>query len=151
MAKLDSSLEEMIAPAVAATGFELWGIEFVRAGQHSTLRVYVDGENGVTVDDCAEVSRQLSAILDVEDPISSNYLLEVSSPGMDRVLFKLEQYPQYQGHKMTVKTRLPVDGRRKFTGIFLGLEGDCVVVEVDQHEYSIPYKNIDKAQIIPQF
>ncbi|WP_111977956.1 ribosome maturation factor RimP [Algibacillus agarilyticus] len=151
MAKLESSLEDMIAPAIAAVGFSLWGIEFIRAGKHSTLRVYIDGPEGVGVDACAEVSRQLGAILDVEDPISTNYLLEVSSPGMDRVLFKLEQYQAYVGHKMSLKTRLPVDGRRKFTGILEGIESDQVIITVDNDEFSIPYKNVDKAQIIPQF
>ena len=83
MAKLEEKLTEMLEPGVEALGFELVGIEFVRAGKHSILRVFIDHENGITVDDCADVSHQVSAILDVEDPISTEYNLEVSSPGMD--------------------------------------------------------------------
>ncbi|TMP74296.1 ribosome maturation factor RimP, partial [Pseudoalteromonas phenolica] len=82
MSKLEQDLTEMLEPAVAACGFELLGLEFVQAGRHSTLRVYIDHENGINVDDCAEVSRQVSAILDVEDPITNEYSLEVSSPGV---------------------------------------------------------------------
>lgn len=151
MANLETTLESLIEPAVAAIGFELWGVEFIRAGKHSTLRVYIEGENGISVDDCAEVSRQLSAIMDVEDPISTNYLLEVSSPGMDRVLFKPEQYASFVGAVLTLKTRLPVDGRRKFKGVLEGIEDNSVVLTVDNDEFCIPFKNIDKAQIVPQF
>ncbi len=151
LSQLDITLESIIAPAVAVVGVDLWGIEFSRAGKHSTLRVFIDGPNGVTVEECAEVSHQLSAIMDVEDPISTEYVLEVSSPGMDRLLFKIEQYQVYLGETLSIKTRLPIDGRRKFKGKLESVEGENVIVSVDNMEYSIPYKNIDKAQIVPQF
>ncbi|MER2492293.1 ribosome maturation factor RimP [Catenovulum sediminis] len=151
MSKQELQLEPIVAQAVAATGFNLWGIEFVRAGKHSILRVYIDHANGIGVDDCAEVSRQVSAVLDVEDPISGEYVLEVSSPGMDRLLFKNEHYPPYIGYQLNVKTRMPVEGRRKFKGILQGVEGNSIVLEVDREEYLIPFKNIDKAQVVPQF
>ncbi|NTS77925.1 ribosome maturation factor RimP [Catenovulum sp. SM1970] len=151
MAKLEVTLESLIAPAVEMVGFELWGIEFIRAGKHSTLSVYIDSPDGVTVDGCAEVSHHISAIMDVEDPISSEYTLEVSSPGMDRRLFKLAQYELYMGGVINIKTRLPVDGRRKFKGVLEGVEGDNIVVSLDNSEFVIPFKNIDKAQIVPQF
>lgn len=87
MTGLERQLTEMLESAVVASGYELVGLEFIRAGEHSTLRIYIDHENGITVEDCAEVSHQVSAVLDVEDPISVAYSLEVSSPGLDRPLF----------------------------------------------------------------
>lgn len=150
MSSLDSKLHAIVEPAVAALGFSLWGIELVRA-KSSTLRVYIDSENGIGVDDCAEVSRQVGGILDVEDPINGEYLLEVSSPGMDRRLFTLPQYQAYVGSVLTVKTRMPVDGRRKFKGVLEAVEGDSIVISVDRDEFVIPVKNVEKAQIVPQF
>merc|ERR1711916_184587 len=97
LAKLEEKLTEMLEPGVEALGFELVGIEFVRAGKHSILRVYIDHENGISVDNCADVSHQVSAILDVEDPIATEYALEVSSPGMDRPLFTIEHFAQVVG------------------------------------------------------
>ena len=97
LSKLEQRLSEMLNPAVEALGFELLGVEFVRAGKHSILRVYIDHENGINVDDCADVSHQVSAVLDVEDPINTEYNLEVSSPGMDRPLFKAAHYAQVVG------------------------------------------------------
>ena len=91
------------------------------------LRVYIDSENGVGVDDCAKVSRQVSGVLDVEDPISGEYTLEVSSPGMDRPLFKLSQYQDYIGHVVQLRLRMPFDGRRKFKGVLNGIEDEDIV------------------------
>jgi len=87
VARMEDRLADMLAPAVEAMGFSLWGVEFVRAGKHSTLRVYIDHADGISVDHCAKVSHQVSAILDVEDPIQAEYFLEVSSPGMERPFF----------------------------------------------------------------
>lgn len=151
MAKQDIQLESCISQAVAVTDFSLWGFEFVRAGKHSILRVFIEGKEGISVDDCAEVSRQVSSILDVEDPIKDEYTLEVSSPGMDRILFKPEQYPDYLGQQLSVKTRMPIDGRRKFKGLLNNIEGKDLVLQVDNSEYLIPFNNIEKAQVVPQF
>jgi ribosome maturation factor RimP len=107
VSKIELELTAMLEPAVEALGFELLGLEFVQAGRHSTLRVYIDHENGITVDNCADVSRQVSAILDVEDPITNEYDLEVSSPGVDRPLFKPAHYEQAQGEELRVRTKLP--------------------------------------------
>ncbi|OMH39076.1 ribosome maturation factor RimP [Motiliproteus sp. MSK22-1] len=151
MATKLEQLESLIAPVVSGLGFELWGIEYLSQGRHTVLRVFIESENGIQIDDCAEVSRQLSGVFDVEDPISGEYNLEVSSPGMDRPLFTLEQYLQYIGHKVQIKLRVPFDGRRKFSGLLKGVEEDEVVVEVDSHEYLLPIDSIDKANIVPQF
>ncbi|WP_151671846.1 ribosome maturation factor RimP [Nitrincola schmidtii] len=144
-------LEELIKPAVDSLGLELWGIEFQSAGKRSTLRIYIDGPEGVTVDDCARVSHQVSGILDVEDPITEQYLLEVSSPGMDRPLYHLAQYQAYVGHVLEVKLRVPFEGRRRFKGILNGLEGDEILLVVDDNEYLLPIDYIDRARLVPQF
>jgi ribosome maturation factor RimP len=144
-------LQAMIAPAVAALGYELWGVEFHGHGRPPLLRVFIDHENGINVDDCASASRQISAVLDVEDPISTEYTLEVSSPGMDRPLFTLDQFARYIGEWVKVKLRAPFEGRRNFRGRLTGVEGDEIVVAVDDSEYLLPIELVEKANVIPQF
>ena len=137
-------------PTVEALGFELWGLEYLSQGRHTLLRLYIDSSDGITVDDCATVSEQVSAVLDVEDPITGEYTLEVSSPGMDRLLFRLEQYPAYVGDVIELRLRTAFEGRRKYKGILKGIEGEDIVVHVDDHEYLIPHDAIDKARIEPR-
>ena len=107
--------------------------------------------DGVVLEDCEAISRQISSVLDVEDPINGEYTLEVSSPGMDRSLFKLEQYSDFIGHKLAVRLRVGFDGRRKFTGVLKAIEDDEVVLEMDGEEYLLPFELIDKANIVPTF
>ncbi|MEH6577396.1 MAG: ribosome maturation factor RimP [Amphritea sp.] len=144
-------LKELIEPSVIALGLQLWGFEMLSQGRQSLLRIYIDSENGVDVEDCAKVSRQVSGVLDVEDPISGEYTLEVSSPGMDRPLFTLEQYKAYIGHVVQLRLRMPFDGRRKFKGVLSGIEDEDIVLVVDQDEYLLPIDHIEKANIVPQF
>lgn len=151
MATKTDQLIELIEPVVTGLGYDFWGIEFIAQGKHSVLRVFIDLEKGIEVDDCASVSRQLSSVLDVEDPITSEYSLEVSSPGMDRPLFKLEQYEKFVGHQVQLRLRVPFDGRRKFAGLLKGVENEDVVIEVDNEEYLLPIEAIDKANVVPQF
>ncbi|WP_428035886.1 ribosome maturation factor RimP [Amphritea sp.] len=146
-----SVLQELIEPSVVALGYQLWGVEMISQGRHSMLRIYIDAEEGIGVEDCASVSRQVSGILDVEDPISGEYTLEVSSPGMDRPLFTLEQYQAFVGHVVQVKLRMPFEGRRRFKGVLKGIEDEDIVLVVDQEEYLLPIDHIDKANIVPQF
>jgi ribosome maturation factor RimP len=146
-----NALKELIEPSVIALGLQLWGFEMLSQGRQSLLRIYIDSENGVDVDDCAKVSRQVSGVLDVEDPISGEYTLEVSSPGMDRPLFTLEQYKAYIGHVVQLRLRMPFDGRRKFKGVLSGIEDEDIVLVVDQDEYLLPIDHIEKANIVPQF
>lgn len=151
MAIKDAALNALIEPVVTGMGFELWGIEHLSQGKHSRLVVYIDSPDGITVDDCADVSRQISGILDVEDPIPGQYQLEVSSPGMDRPLFTLEQFARYQGHVVALRLRSPFDGRRKFKGLLAGVENDEVLLQLDGEEYCFPIDTIDQARIVPQF
>ncbi len=146
----EQQLQRMLEPTVEAMGYELWGLEYLSAGRHSMLRLYIESENGISVDDCAAVSSQASSVLDVEDPISGEYTLEVSSPGVDRLLFKLDQYPPYQGEMIELRLRTAFEGRRKFKGILQGIEGEEVVVKVDDHEYLLPHGAIEKARIHPR-
>jgi len=150
MATKDQQITDLLATTVDALGFELWGVEYLSQGRHSLLRVYIDAEEGVTVDDCARVSEQVGSVLDVEDPITGEYTLEVSSPGMDRLLFRLDQYPGYVGEVVELRLRVPFEGRRKFKGVLTGIEGEDVVIRVDDHEYLLPYSAIDKARIQPR-
>jgi ribosome maturation factor RimP len=150
VATREQQILALLEPTVEAMGFELWGLEYLSQGKHSLLRVYIDGETGITVDDCAAVSEQVSSVLDVEDPIHGEYTLEVSSPGMDRLLFKLEQYAGYVGEVVELRLRSAFEGRRKFKGVLKGIEGEDVVVQVDDHEYLLPHSAIDRARIQPR-
>lgn len=144
-------LQGLLAPVVVALGYQCWGIDFSSQGKHSVLRIYIDKEGGVLVDDCAIVSRQISGVLDVEDPISTEYTLEVSSPGMERPLFTIEQFALYAGEQVKIKLRSPFEGRRNFQGLLRGVEEQDVVVQVEDHEFLLPIDLIDKANIIPTF
>jgi ribosome maturation factor RimP len=114
------------------------------------VRVYIDSPTGITVEDCAVVSAQVSSILDVEDPITGEYTLEVSSPGMDRLLFNLEQYSGYVGEMVELRLRSAFEGRRKFKGTLKGIEGEDVVIQIDDHEFLLPYGAIEKARVQPR-
>ena len=149
MATREQQIQQLLEPTVEAMGFELWGVEYLSQGRHTLLRVYIDGEYGVTVDDCAAVSEQVGGVLDVEEPITGEYTLEVSSPGMDRLLFRLDQYPDYIGERVELRLRSPFEGRRRFKGILKGVEGEDVVIEVDEHEYLLPHEAIEKARLQP--
>jgi ribosome maturation factor RimP len=144
-------LQAIVAPVIEALGYQCWGVEFLSQGKHSLLRIYIDHADGILVDDCEKVSRQISGVLDVEDPISNEYTLEVSSPGMDRPLFTLEQFAAHAGEQVKIKLRTPFDGRRNFQGVLRGVEEQDVVVLVDEHEYLLPIDAIDKANIVPRF
>ena len=150
MASKEHQIAQLLHPTVEAMGFDLWGVEYVSQGRHSVLRVYIDAEQGISVDDCAAVRHQAGRVLDVEEPINGEYTLEVSSPGMDRLLFKLEQYPQYANEVIELRLRSPFEGRRKFKGILKGIEGEDIVVQVDDHEYLLPHSAVDKARIEPR-
>lgn len=151
MTGLERQLTEMLEAPVAASGYELVGLEFVRAGEFSTLRIYIDHENGITVDACAEVSHQVSAVLDVEDPITVAYNLEVSSPGLERPLFKAAHYKQFIGHEVSIVLKMAVANRRKWKGIIDAIDGETVSVIVDGQAQDFALSNIAKANLIPKF
>jgi ribosome maturation factor RimP len=141
---------DLFSPVVESMGFELVGVEFHGTEHHGLLRIYIDHENGIIVDDCATVSRQISALLDVEDPISQAYDLEVSSPGINRPLFKASDYQKFSGLKAKIKLGVALDGRKNFSGTLQGFENDQVLIEVDNETYELPFHDIAKANLIGQ-
>ena len=145
----ETGLSKLIEPMVQALGCELWGIEKLQQGRQVVLKIYIESANGINVDDCARVSRQVSAMLDVEDPIPGEYLLEVSSPGVERRLFKPEHFNVCKGEKVQITLRQAFDGRRKFKGLLCGLEDEEVVIRVDDaQEIVLPMDSIEQARVL---
>jgi ribosome maturation factor RimP len=148
MATREETIRKIVEPVVAALGVQLWGVEYLGQGRHTLLRVYIDKDGGINIEDCAEVSRHISSILDVEDPISSEYTLEVSSPGLDRTLFTLEQMQAYVGSALKLRLSENFEGRRNFSGILKDVVNDEVVLVADGNELVFPYELVEKANIV---
>jgi ribosome maturation factor RimP len=144
------NIQTIVRPVVEALGYEVVGVEFLIQGKHGLLRVYIDSEDGITVDDCQRVSHQLSGVLDVEDVIQGQYQLEISSPGLDRPLFTKEHFERFAGHMAKLRLAVPVEGQRKFKGRLLGVTDDNLRLEVEGEELSFPLNAIDKANLIPE-
>lgn len=151
MDKREREVAELIAPTVESLDCQLWGVEFLRQGKHSKLRVYIDRADGVTVDHCADVSRHVGDILDVEEFSNSAYTLEVSSPGMDRILFEETQYAQSVGEQVDVRLNFPFEGRKKFVGQLAGIEDRSVLLHIEEEEFVFPIENIQRARVVPTF
>ncbi|MCI1730792.1 MAG: ribosome maturation factor RimP [Chiayiivirga sp.] len=152
MSQKQHEIEALLAPAVQALGLELLGSEFSAGNASALLRLYIDArDRAVNLDDCEAVSREVSALLDVHDPIDGNYTLEVSSPGIERPLFKPEHFARFAGEPAKVTVDLPIDGRRRFHGPILRVEGDEIVLEQDGIEVRVPHPNIIKARLAPVF
>lgn len=145
-----AELRRLLEPGVKALGFELVDVELAGQGCRSALRVYIDSPRGVTVDDCANVSRQLSAILDVEDPIPGSYALEVSSPGLDRPLVTPEDFRRFRGQDVKVRTIEARDGRRNFKGRLVETRDDGIAIEVDGQRFELAYDSIERARLVPR-
>ena len=147
----EKELEALFAPIVEAVGCRIWGVEYLSQGKRSMLRIYIDRDEGVSVDDCERVSRQVSALLDVEDPLGPAYTLEVSSPGLDRLLMKPEHYVESVGEVVDVRLNFAFEGRRHFVGQMMGFEDDEVVIRMEDTEFVFPVENVQRARIVPQF
>jgi len=151
-------LLRLLEPVVEAQGFELVDVEFARSGRGGLLRLYIDSRGrpasgdaaGVSVDDCAQVSQAVSEALEVDDPIAGQYTLEVSSPGFDRILRTREHFERFAGERAAVELKLPIDGRRRFTGRLLGVSPAALRIEVDGVEHELPLERIQKARLKPQ-
>ena len=137
----------LLRPVIEDMGYVLWGCEYLAQGRHSLLRVFIDKDSGIGIEDCDRVSRQVSALLDVEDPISGHYSLEVSSPGIPRPLFSLDQYQRYIGHLINIKLYKPVDGTRKFTGRIVAVNESTLVLDMDGKQQDFLFSNIVKANL----
>ncbi len=146
---MQTALDNLVKNTVEGLGFILWGYEYRSHGESALLRIFIETtDTGINVDDCALVSLQIGAALDVEDIIPVAYILEVSSPGMDRVLFTADQYQSYIGEKIKIRTRTRIDDRRNFKGLLVSANEDVATVQVDNEEFAIPYESIDRARLI---
>ncbi|ASK35208.1 ribosome maturation factor RimP [Alloalcanivorax mobilis] len=150
MSKRTDQLKELLAPVVEDLGFTLWGVQYLQ-GRGAVLRLFIDHEDGINVDDCIRVSHEVSGVLDVEDPIPGEYNLEVSSPGMDRPLFELAQFQLYLGDDVHLKLLAPVAGKRKLTATLVGVDGDTLVLMLNGDTLRVPYSQVDRARLEPRF
>ena len=141
-------IQELIEPLVNQLGYVLWGCEYLSQGKYSLLRIYIDKENGINITDCERVSRQVSALLDVEDPIQGHYSLEISSPGIPRPLFDKEHYRQYIGSDVMLKLHKPINGKRKIKGIIQSVNNDAFTLKVGDEQYEVQFSQIVKANLI---
>jgi len=145
---ITDQIEQLIELPIESLGYELVGIEHVKNGHHTVLRIYIDTDQGISIEDCERVSHQVSGVLEVEDPISSAYSLEVSSPGFDRPLFKARDFERFTGSEVKISMKLPVQGRRNFKGVLQGYDNGEVLVLVDGEEYGLPLSKLAKARLV---
>jgi ribosome maturation factor RimP len=143
-------LANLLEPTVERLGYELVDLEVRLGGKGGLVRLYIDKPDGIDLDDCEKVSLAVSALLDVEDPVPGNYNLEVSSPGLDRKLTKVEHFQRFAGETVKVQMRFPIDGRRRFRGTLVSSDEENIVVEVDGESFSLPLKTIDTARLVPE-
>ena len=143
-------IQKVLEPAIERLGYELTDLEFRLGGKGGLLRLTIDRPEGIDLDDCEKVSHAASALLDVEDPVPGNYSLEVSSPGMDRKLTKIEHFQRFEGETLKVSMRFPIEGRRRFRGKLMSSNAENIVVEVDGESHSLPLSMIDTARLVPE-
>lgn len=147
-----SDIWSLLEPVVEGLGYEVVDIEYRPHPTNGLLRIYIDGPNGIQLEDCQKVSHQVSSVLDVEDPIPGQFNLEVSSPGMDRPLRKVADFERFTGEVIKIKLTVPtLEGQRNFTGTLKGIKDDEVILEMDGETHYLPLDAIDKARIDPQF
>ena len=143
-------IQKLLEPAIERLGYELTDLEVRLSGQGGLVRLTIDKPDGIDLEDCEKVSHAMSALLDVEDPVPSNYNLEVSSPGLDRKLTKREHFQRFEGETLKVTMRFPMEGRRRFRGKLLSSNEENIVVEVDGESHSLPLTMIDTARLVPE-
>ena len=147
-----SDIWSLVEPVVEGLGYEVVDIEYRPHPTNGLLRIYIDGPNGIQLEDCQTVSHQISSLLDVEDPIPGQFNLEISSPGMDRPLRKVADFERFTGEVVKVKLTVPtLEGQRNFTGTLMGIKNEEVILEMDGETHYLPLDTIDKARIVPQF
>ncbi len=144
-----NELAELLEPALGRMGYELADLEVRLGGNGGLVRVFIDKPDGIDLDDCEKVSLAVSALLDVEDAVPGKYDLEVSSPGLDRKLTKIEHFQRFMGEVVKVQMRFPIAGRRRFRGKLMSLDDENIVVEVDGESHSLALATIDTARLVP--
>jgi ribosome maturation factor RimP len=150
ISQTERQLWVLLQPVVEGLGYEFAGLEYLSQGRRSLLRIYIDSPEGVTLEDCEQVSFQVSGVLDVEEPLKGAYVLEVSSPGFDRPLFTTEQFQRFCGQKVSVRLSAPHEGRRKVAGVLAAADELTVRVIEDGREFVLPFDLIEKARLIPE-
>ncbi len=150
-AQIHQQVEEIAESLLTSEGMELVDLEYRREGRRWVLRLFIDKEGGVNVDDCARISRELGDLLDVKDVVPQAYVLEVSSPGLNRRLRKREDFSRFAGRKVQLRLVSPIDGRKNIQGELVGIEGEKVVVAIPEGRFSVALKDIAKANLIYEF
>jgi len=145
-----SELLGVLEPTIERLGYELTDLDVRIGGKGGFIRLTIDKPDGIGLEDCEKVSHAVSALLDVEDPIAGNYNLEVSSPGLDRKLTKVEHFQRFKGETLKVSMRFPIEGRRRFRGTLVSSDEENIVVEVDGESHSLPLSMIDTARLVPE-
>lgn len=152
MGPVEERVLRLLEPTVTKMGYEILGVEYISQGKHSRLRIYVDAEQGIGLSDCERVSHQASGILDVEDPVSGHYSLEVSSPGLDRPLFRPDHYARFIGRRVKLRLRQALNGQRNFDGEIQSVEDDNIYIGIDDgNQLTIKCSEIEKANLVPTF
>lgn len=149
--RTEQRIQALLSTAAAAFGCVIWGVEYLSAGKRARLRIYIDKPGGVSIEDCERVSQEAGDLLDLEDLIGRGYDLEVSSPGLDRILFNAEQYIGSVGETLEVRLNFPLDGRKRFVGRLAAVEDAQVLLAVDGADYSLPIENVQRARVVPCF
>ncbi|NOQ94645.1 MAG: ribosome maturation factor RimP [Methylophaga sp.] len=145
---VSDQVEQLIELPIESLGYELVGVEYIKNGSNTILRIYIDAEQGIGIEDCERVSHQVNGILEVEDPINSAYSLEVSSPGFDRPLFKAKDFERFVGNEVKISMKLPIQGRRNFKGVLQGFDDGEILIVVDGEEYGLPLTKLAKARLV---
>lgn len=145
---IKQDIERLLKPVIEDLGYELWGCEYLSQGKHSLLRIYIDKKGGIGIHDCERVSKQISALLDVEDPIPGNYSLEISSPGIPRPLFTKEHYKQYLGREVRLKLSKPINDQRNLIGTIISTNEESLILEIDDKQLEVQFTQIIKANLI---
>ena len=151
MKQAPEHLLNLIEPIVEGLGYECVGIDYNPHPKHGLLRIYIDSENGILVDDCTKVSHQVSGVLDVEDPIQGNYQLEVSSPGADRPFFKISQFERYVDSSVLVSLFKAINGRKKITGRIVKVVDDIITLAEGEQIFEVPFDAMSKARLVPEY
>ena len=141
----------LLEPTVKALGYELIDIDLKLGGSDGLLRLYINSDQGISLEDCSVVSEQVSALLDVENPIPGQYKLEVSSPGADRVLRTEQHLQQFAGQRVKIQTHVVIHGRKRFAGELKGMRDELVIVDIDGNEIEIPFGKIKRVRLAPLF
>lgn len=148
MARDTAKLQALLSPSIKALGYDLWGLIYIPHRNRGLLRIYIDSAQGINVGDCEKVSRQVSAVLDVENPVLGSYNLEVSSPGLNRPLFTAEQFKQYIGSNVQIQAHTMVDKRRHFTGVLVAVTDNGVTIKIEDKEFVLAWSNIARANLL---